>query len=102
MERRSWRDRLLALRVAAGAAAALLVGVAFAADEPPTIPDGTHKQVKVISPTGGDATLKLSAFCVDKQGNVVALVNHIEPPKPAPAKVAPATVKPRIRLQLRA
>jgi hypothetical protein len=101
MERRSWRDRLLALRFVAGAVAALLVGVAFAAEEPPKIPAGTHEQVKVISPTGGDASLKLSAFCVDKQGNVVALVNQVAPPKPAPARNAPATAKPRIRMQLR-
>jgi hypothetical protein len=101
MERRSWRDRLLALRFVAGAVVALLVGVAVAADEPPKIPDGTHEQVKVISPTGGDASLKLSAFCVDKQGNVVTLVNQVVPPKPAPARAAPGTVKPRIRLQLR-
>lgn len=100
MARRSWLNGLAAMRLAVCAATALLVGMAVAADEPPTIPEGTHKQVKIIAPTGGDATLKLTAFCLNKDGNVIALVNRIEAPKPIQAK--PAQAKPRIRLQLRA
>lgn len=74
--------------------AAMWIGVAVAADEPPVIPEGTHKQVTVLKPTAGNAALKLTAFCLDREGNVVTLVNHVVPPKAGQGNG-------RMRLQLR-
>lgn len=96
MARQSRLRTAFSMRWAVAIAIALLATQAPAAEEPPpTIPEGTHKQVKVLTPTFGDASLKLTAFCLDKEGNVITLVNHVAPP----ANVNQAT--PAARLQLR-